>query len=252
MAATIVGNTGPVTNGLRRSWTRGEGHTTVRTIEGPYTQVEALYNEYAAAGSASGVDQMTLDKIGAKGVLTCTTFDDSGDGTGGGNTAAFNAEWELAVNTIYESVEENAYFAGVNTVQFAAARRAALESKDLPESVTEEKAKVLYYCLRHGVTDIPVAAPVVRSNLIVNSRSAVTASFAAMFTAISTTALQALIPGEYGWKANLTANWQWLVQPPQVRKMPGGRYQITQEYWGSKGWLSYFYKGGTRTLPPTA
>ena len=87
MAATIVGNTGPVTNGLRRSWTRGEGHTTVRTIEGPYTQVEALYNEYAAAGSASGVDQMTLDKIGAKGVLTCTTFDDSGDGTGGENAA---------------------------------------------------------------------------------------------------------------------------------------------------------------------
>ena len=252
MAATIVGNTGPVTNGLRRSWTRGEGHTTVRTIEGPYTQVEALYNEYAAAGSASGVDQMTLDKIGAKGVLTCTTFDDSGDGTGGGNTAAFNAEWELAVNTIYESVEENAYFAGVNSEQFAAARKAALEGKDLPASVTEEKAKVLYYCLRHGVTDIPVAAPVIRSNLIVNSRSAVTARFASMFTAISTVAMKALIPDKFAWRDNLPASWEWLIQPPQVRKLPGGRYQIAQEYWGAKGWLSYFYPGGTRTLPPTA
>lgn len=250
MTAVIKGSQDAVENGLELSWTKGEGHTRVRTLEGPYEAVLALYNQYATTGNTSGIDSMRLVKTGAKGTLTCTTVDDDGTGSGGGNTAAANAEWELVTNTIHESVEENAYFDGADSAQSAIAKEAAEKRLALPASVTDPQSIVLYWCLFKGVTDIPVGAPIIRSTLVVNQRSAVTASYASMFTVINAAAMKALVPSSYAWRDALPVGWEWLIQPPQFRKLPNGRSQIIQDYWGAVGWLSYFYSGGTRTLVP--
>lgn len=248
MPATIIGEQSAVQNKVRRTWTRAGGITTVRTVEGPFVAVEARFNEYAAAGSGSDADEMELDQQGAKGVLTITTFTDSAAG-GGGTTDVDNSEWELAFNTIHEPLAENSYFSGAPADQMVAAQKAAEKPAALPESVTNTKAIVYYNCLLAGVTDVLVAAPVVRSCLIVNVRASVRASYSGMFTCLTTASVQSLIPTRYAWRSSIPANYEWLKQPPAVRRLTRGKYEVAQEYWGAKKWLSYFYSGGTGTLP---
>lgn len=248
MPVTIIGAQSAVQNKVKRTWSRASGLTTVRTLEGPFVAVEALFNQYAAAGSRSDADEIELDQQGAKGVLTITTFTDSAAG-GGGTTETDNSEWELAFNTIHEPIGENSYFSGAPADQMIAAKKAAEKPAALPSSVTDPKAVTYYNCLRAGVEDVLVAAPVVRSCLVVNVRASVSASYSGMFTCLTTETIQSMIPTTYAWRSQLPASYEWLKQPPAVRRLSKGKYEIAQEYWGAKKWLSYFYSDGTGTLP---
>lgn len=247
--STVVGiPEGAVELSAQQVWTARDGYSTVRIWEGTSDAIKALVNQWAVTGS--GADQIRPTYDGKFGRLEVTIADDGGGGSSSGSVTADNAVWELLNNEMVKPVLNHPYFDTTDAnvkAEYSNIGRTVNTTKEVVPAT--DQGKVLLACLKTGVSDVMVVAPVVRQSIIVSSRNIYNPTndqAKQVFTIWNSTQLLAIIPTRYIWRVLLSADggykdFHWLNKAPQFREISKYRFQISVEYWGAESWIKYFF-----------
>lgn len=227
----------------RREWSESVGWQTVRTWIVPADDRAALEQELIADGAikVSSVDDGATSFVSG-------TYPDARDGSQP-STDPQNEIWELLGGDLNKDIRTHKNIAPTSDS----------ESKDINaafEAVAAGTAKVstwgtragyAFDLLSKGTTEYVTTVFVLRHTVKCASTDGYTASMANLNRVVALPSYPTALFNLSGLKIpdDSSKSVEWLKKPPTVTYLGGGKYAVTQEYWGAL-WSSILY-GGSAT-----
>jgi len=249
--ATTHGETDPLEQAPRRTWTRSGGWATIRTWLGDKAGCESLAAKLTNEVGPEAMDLSSDDNVNYRLEVTYPDGQDTALNLGAGDS---NVTWELIGNSLNKDLKTHSSISPTDATDradlacaeewarspsLAGANAAAIAKK---VATLSAKAQKLYQHLSKGTQGYEIASYVIRKTIKLGYSQAVKASLSNVNkveepTKCDTTFFE--IPTQQG-----DSTIEWLKRPPTVTQVGRGKYYIIQEWWGATKWSSDLY-GGT-------
>jgi hypothetical protein len=265
MAITYIGTSTALTRVRRYDrWRAESGDQIVEEYVGP---LSVASTEYASAKSSGLWDEVEFSRDKGKGMLTLAVSTEST--AGGGFPVDPKPVWEVVGQDLFRNIRAFGGGTAAGVVFNAAADQEAMEEVRLRVESAEidgllplaEPMSTYARLLLRGTNEFVRSTAILRSTIVVNSRTSARASWAGVDRAwklsgesgspsIPGTGASAIV-GVIGDMPDFSAaKKQWLKRAPQIRSLERGRYQIAQEWWFSRRWSYALYSGDNEADNP--
>jgi hypothetical protein len=265
MAITYIGTSTSLTRVRRYDrWRAESGDQIVEEYVGPLSVAES---EYIVAKSSGFWDEVEFSRDKGKGMLTLAVSTDAT--TGGGFPIDPKPVWEVVGQDLFRNIRAFGGGTTAGVVFNAAADQEDLEAVRLRVESAEiegllplaEPMSTYARLLLRGTNEFVRSTAILRSTIVVNSRTSAKASWVGVDRAwkLSGEAGSPAVPGT-GASAIVgvigdmpdadATKKQWLKRAPQIRSLERGRYQIAQEWWFSRRWSYALYDGDNEADNP--
>jgi len=246
MPGEFQGTTTVLEQPKKRTWTKADGWSTVRTWEGP---TDAIFDKAVELSQINGAEGVDLTEDGPTATVQAT-FPDAQDAGLDINQGEENIEWELLGNDLEKDLKTHPYLKPASNADrkgLAAAERASQEATD-PDPNWPSIADDYYKFLTQGTTAFILSQYVVRRTIKVSRLALVKASLANVNKVESP--LVSGMPSDLLFAlptiqvhGQTTSALEWLKKTPQVRHLGRGKFSIQQEWWGADKWSAALYNG---------
>jgi hypothetical protein len=229
----------------KREWSESMGWQTVRTWIVPADDRAALEQELITDGAikVSSTDDGATSTVSG-------TYPDARDGAQPSETAA-NVVWELLGSDLNKDIRTHKDLRAADGSAGDSARKdinAAFEAVSAGSALVstwDTKAATIFRLLSKGTTEYAVTIYVLRQTIKCAAADGVRASMDDCNRVVALPAYPTSLFNLSGLKMpdDSGTSVEWLKKPPTVTYLGGGKYAITQEYWGAS-WSQVLY-GGT-------
>lgn len=245
----VLGTTEIIRLPDKRTWNQTDGTQTFHRFAGTAEAVQRKFNELAAAGSSSGVDDLDEDITGKAGKLVCRVIEDSGTASGG-NTEALNAVWEVLAQDILKPIETHTDFNSVLTTRKRLIEKEARDPGTQTLGTMTDAEKSLYGYYANQVLDFMLTEFIIRKTIVASTRSELTLNYASANRVVTLASIDppSVLIGSLTSLPKMdgtSGQWEWLKKAPQVRQVGKRKFQLVYEWHGAERWAEIY--GGSWT-----